>query len=456
MIQRLATGSMKFSPRLYMELMARTVGQGPLIGEEIGQAIKTLDALQLELFRYTGDGCLITLRVNGEDFQYCGKPCFSRNHTIQHNGVLDLIAEPSCSNPNDLKVYGMVPDVETVRNLTASTDPDTGRRGSVGQYPLWKIAEFKPRKISIANAAVDWFACGECDNSVFDLIDKPPVLRGHNLPLSLDEACAKWWLYRLGDEQETCLEHWSFLLAYRSFLLRLNRFSGLLSAILASRREQAGRQLAITVDILDSLHRRIQTQIDRLLVYRRWFESKRLGKQNHAMHHIVLELSPALPVASSDFIPVRDFQGRWAYVAVNIYPQPHRFLVFVSYFVADRPIVSRAVKALTHGVEREIPTRTGVWLSQVLGEWDNVYVHPADYDALDPAYLRTIQRARSEPAIGMGFGSMFDLIETTAAGKRALERIRRGPLSLIYDGDGNPVNVDKLRRLRLRPSLYGT
>ncbi len=444
--------NIKFSPRIYMDLMARKVGQGPLHGEEIARSVKTLDALQSEMFRYTDNGCMIAVGLGNDGFEYCGGPCNSRNHIIQQNGVLDSIAEPSHNNPHDLRVYRLAPDLKSVRDHTASRDPESGRRLGVSTYPLWKVTEFTPTDLSTADAAVGWFVCDQCDNVVFALIDEYPDFHTRRLPLAFDEQCVNWSLYQSVEEKRPCPEHWLFLLAYRTFLFRLNRVAGLLSAIRSAREEQQGRQVAIAVEILDSLLRRVEYQVNLLRNYRLMFESKRLGKQNYAMHHIVLEISPSLPVASSDFMPVRDLRGKWAYVAIHIYPQTLRSLALISYFIDDRLTVSRAMRELVRGIEQETSSTIGPFLAQVLREWDNVYVHPGAYKNLEPELLRGIQRSRSDTATSLGFGSMFDLIESTPAGARYMEQIRRGPLSSIDSGD--VVDMKDLKKQRLRPSHF--
>ena len=104
----------KYSDRLYLEILSRWSGQGPLVGHELGQAVDLLAEAHRKTTAYAYKNCLIATGFDGKDFVYCGRPCNPRNHTIQKNGVLSIIA---VQRGNDPRVLRMTPKPKPKWNL---------------------------------------------------------------------------------------------------------------------------------------------------------------------------------------------------------------------------------------------------------------------------------------------------------------------------------------------------
>ena len=104
----------KYSDRLYLEILSRRSGQGPLVGHELGQAVDLLAEAHRKTTAYAYKNCLIATGFDGKDFVYCGRPCNPRNHTIQKNGVLSIIA---VQRGNDPRVLRMTPKPKPKWNL---------------------------------------------------------------------------------------------------------------------------------------------------------------------------------------------------------------------------------------------------------------------------------------------------------------------------------------------------
>ena len=85
---------------------------------------------------------------------------------------------------------------------------------------------------------------------------------------------------------------------------------------------------------------------------------------------------PAVDVASSNFIGIRNPSGSSTYFAINLYPQSGRLFAFLSYFDFDKVANCKEVNRILNGLANETFSVPGQFLKEVLGAWENVYARP--------------------------------------------------------------------------------
>lgn len=412
---------LRYSSGLYTEIMARRSGQGPMEGGELGILMHTLHVIQDDITHYKHDGCLIAAGIGGGEMSLCGKLPLSKNHTIQENGVLNQIA---VSRGTEKKVLQFAPDVRHIRDLTKGPNLARGGKPEPTRKPLWRIGEYPPVEVLIGDASVRWFACKECDNSVFDIIDSPPPVSAEKPPIRLQEECLDCVSGGFSDATHSCIEKWLSTLAYRSCLRTVDRLIGVRevgSRFLPT--SDSERELFTNKLLIDSING-VSRQLRLLESCRQAFESRRLLCEGPSMEHHILEFRPTVRVASSNFELVRNSNGQ-AFYALNVYPQADRVLVFISYFRQDERILRPLIGELSREIQNETSSTPGVFLERLLGTLDNTYASPDEYDRVSPEFRRRVARKRADVS-GYFFSNLLvSELENHQRGRKVLALLRQ-------------------------------
>ena len=192
----------RYADTLYLEILSRWSGQGPLVGRELGRAVKLLAKTHMKTYAYAYSGCHIGIGFDGDAIVYCGRPCKPGNHTIQENGVLSTIAT---KRAKDRRVLRMTPNMQDVQEATRKDYPS--KRQARTTMPIWRVSRITPEEQSIKVASCVGLACPECDGDkrVFGLIDKPPPLDSLPLPKVFDEHCEECLIGGLGSPTHACI-----------------------------------------------------------------------------------------------------------------------------------------------------------------------------------------------------------------------------------------------------------
>ena len=412
---------LRFSAGLYTEIMARRSGQGPMEGGELGALMRTLHDIQDDINHFKHDGCLIAAGIGEGEVSLCGRLPLSKNHTIQEKGVLNQIA---VARGTEKRVLEFMPDVGRIRDLTKGPNPARSGKAEPSRKPLWRVGEYPPVEVLIGDASVRWFACRECDNSVFDIIDSPPPLPAGKLPIGFREKCPECSSGGLSDATHFCIEKWLSILAYRSCLRTVDLLIGVREA--GSRflpKSDSEREL-FTNKLLIKATNGISSQLRGLEECRQGFESRRLLSVGPSMEHHIFEFRPSVRFASSIFEMVQNSSGQ-AFYALNFYPQAGRVLVFLSYFSKDEPILRRLVREFSQEIQEGTSSGSGLFLERLLGTLDNTYASPSDYDGVSPEFRRRVARRRADVS-GFFFSNLLVReLENHERGRKVLALLRQ-------------------------------
>ena len=414
----------RYSDTLYLEILSRWFGQGPLAGLELGRAVELLAEAHKKTSAYAYSSCLIGIRFDGNDLVYCGRPCNPnpRNHTIQMNGVLSTIA---AKRGEDLRVLRLTPNMLDVQEATRRDFPS--KQFNRTTRPIWRVSRISPEEQTTKVASCAGFACPECDTDkrVFGSIDSPPPLDILPLPAAFEEHCEDCLIGGLASPAHKCIGKWMLELAYRSCHYKRNCLWGLLDALSDTRNQEMEKGNKLSVEIVDSYICGLSREVEALDRYLLLFERRRLLSEGPAMRHHILEFQPAVDVASSNFLRILNGSAASTYFAMNLYPLPGRQLAFVSYFAFDETPNARQVSRILDGLANETPVAPRELLKEVLGTWENVFARPGEYYQLASEVREEIEKRRFDDGMKKGFGSMFRYLEKNPAGIEMLSQLRR-------------------------------
>ena len=412
----------RYADTLYLEILARWSGQGPLVGQDMGRAIKLLSEAHMKTYAYAYSGCHIGIGFDGDAIVYCGRPCKRRNHTIQQNGVLSIIA---AERAEDHRVLRMTLNMQDVQEATRKGYPL--KQHDLTTMPIWRVSKITPDEQPIRVASCVGFACPKCDGDkkVFGLIDKLPPLDSLSFPTEFDEHCEECLIGGLSSPTHECIGKWMSQLAYRSCQYKRNCLCGLLDALSDTRKQEMEKGHKLSVEIVDSYIAGLSREVEVLDNYLLLFEQRRLLSKGPVMRHHILEFQTAVDVASSNFLGVPKGFEPTTYFAMNLYPQTGRQLAFVSYFAFDESSNAREVHRILDGLAKEISAAPGELLKEILGTWENVFARPDDYYHLSSGVKEEIEKKRVDDGIKKSFGSMFRHLEKSSAGREMLSQLRR-------------------------------
>ena len=421
-IEGIAEVPFRFSDKLYLEILSKWFGQGPLVGRELGRAVELLAEAHRKTSAYAYSSCLIGVRFDGDNLIYCGQPCTRRNHTIQKNGVLSTIA---AERGVDRRVLRLTPNMLDVQEATRKDYPS--KQYDRTTMPIWRVSRIAPEEQTINVASCVGFACPECDNDnkVFGLIDKPPPLGNLVLPASFEEYCTDCVSGGMASPAHKCIGKWMAELAYRSCHYKRNCLCGLLDALTDTRAQEMEKGHELSVEIVDSYLREQSREVEALDRYLLFFEQRRLQSKGPAMRHHILEFQPAAAVASSNFLGILNGSTASTYFAMNLYPHTGRHLAFVSYFAFDETPNTWQVHRILDGLAQEAPAVPGQLLKEILGTWENAFASPDDYYRLPDEVKEEIERKRVDDGIKKSFGSMFRYLEKSPPGREMLSQLRK-------------------------------
>ena len=412
----------RYAVTLYLEILSRWFGQGPLIGHELGRAVKLLAEAHMKTSAYAYNSCHIGIGFDGDAIVYCGRLCKRGNHTIQENGVLSTIA---AERGEDRRVLRMTLNMQDVQEATRKDYPS--KQYDRTTMPIWRVPRITPEEQSIKVASCVGFACPKCDGDkrVFGLIDKPPLLDSLPFPTGFEEHCEECLIGGLASPTHECIGKWMSQLAYRSCQYKRNCLCGLLDALSDTRNQEMGKGNKISVEIVDSYIGGLSREVEVLDNYLLLFEQRRLLSKGPAMRHHILQFQAAVDVASSNFLGILNGSNPSTYFAMNLYPQTGRQLAFVSYFAFDETPNARQVHRILDGLAKETPTALGELLKEILGTWENLFARPEDYYQFSSGVREEIERKRVDDGIKKSFGSMFRHLEKSSAGREMLSQLRR-------------------------------
>ena len=421
-IEGIAEVPFRYSDKLYLEILSRWFGQGPLVGRELGRAVELLTEAHRKTSAYAYSGCHIGVGFDGEELIYCGQPCTRRNHTIQKNGVLSTIA---AERGEDLRVLRLTLNMLDVQEATRKGHP--AKQYDRTTMPIWRVSRLSPEAQTINMASCVGLACPECDRDrrVFGLIDRPPPLGNLVLPATFEEYCTDCVGGGLASPAHKCIGKWMAELAYRSCHYKRNCLCGLLDALSDTRVQEMKKGNKLSIEIVDSYLREQSREVEALDRYLLLFEQRRLQSKGPAMRHHILDFQSAVDVASSNFLAIFNGSAASTYFAMNLYPQRGRHLAFVSYFAFDEKPNARQVHRILDSLAQETPAVPGKMLKEILGTWENAFARPDDYYQLPDEVKEEIESKKVDDGIKKSFGSMFRYLEKSPPGREMLSQLRR-------------------------------
>ena len=386
---------------------------------DVEQAMESLRDVTLGLADETEPTCLISSAMQIRDAGPiphqpvdCGQPSNDDNHSIQENGLLSRLVNPSDKSKSVLQFF------PTALSLATQLKQP-------GKHPgtefIWDHTRLAPKPVSISRASVRHFACGDHDGHILGEADNLRFPATNSYLQIVDE--------KTGDTLKP-FARTLHRLAYRTLLFRISQFRGteLVAAEKLKEQIKAGNRFAVDT-LLDNLKELSSVSLE-LHRHKLLFDQDLVASKRFPLVHHIAPFDPIIRYAASEYLPMQRPQVKGkegssdAYVSMNVIPDGQ-----VTWYVLSHPAnYSRFTTSTIANHVRDFTCQTPDLRKRFdldsLSNLTNIYASPVDYWSLDECDRETVERSLAWRLCEQPYEKTLKFLESTPKGSAFIRRIR--------------------------------